>query len=435
MAGWYQQLCTVGGALIIIPFVIRALGSSDAGFWFSMQGFMALFMLMDFGFGVAISRQVAFSLTVDSTVDFVSPDLIRTDPGTAGIEGLYLASRSIFGRVFVCGAALFLLIYHVVMPFTNLLQPHAGETAMVWYLLGASTALNFFTRLSQSFLDGLGYMFISRAIAGTYQLGTNLLIILTLGAGMGLVGIMFVMLISSALQLWAMHSAFRRVHPRPQSYADVDRKQLIAQLWKVSVPIGIMGSGAFLVGMAQIPLLGTLLGPAAVTPLYIALKMSQAFNTAISQIAMSQLAFFTQDCARGHWASARGRLRSTLLVGGLLQLASALCLWLVMPTVAGKWIGAGHYLEGIVLEFFVLNYVVTSATALPAQFVLASGRNPFATSTIVHGLLSVAGTIVLCPQIGLLGVPVATLGAVLLTNAWLTPLETCRIWRYLSRPA
>src|SRR5439155_19335343 len=62
LAGWYQQGCSIFGAVVAIPFILKLLGRSDAGLWFSLQGFLTMLWLADFGFSSEISRQAAYSL-------------------------------------------------------------------------------------------------------------------------------------------------------------------------------------------------------------------------------------------------------------------------------------------------------------------------------------------------------------------------------------
>jgi hypothetical protein len=126
---------------------------------------------------------------------------------------------------------------------------------------------------------------------------------------------------------------------------------------------------------------------------------------------------------------------SIMGLGTGLQIAASFFIYAISPVVVAPWIGRENYIDGPVLAVFTLNYLVTCVTALPAQFVLASGRNPFAVSTLLHGVLTVIGIVWLCPRIGLLGVPTAGLIAVALTNMWLNPLEGWRTWKALGAAA
>src|SRR5437870_12673107 len=101
LAGWYLQGCSIFGAVVAIPFILRLLGRADAGLWFSLQGFLTMLGLADFGFSLAVSRQAAYSLRFAGTESAAAqaPDLIETQPGWPGVSELYASSRVIFWRV------------------------------------------------------------------------------------------------------------------------------------------------------------------------------------------------------------------------------------------------------------------------------------------------------------------------------------------------
>lgn len=151
------------------------------------------------------------------------------------------------------------------------------------------------------------------------------------------------------------------------------------------------------------------------------------------QLVTAQMPLFTKQCALGHWTDARRRMIKMLIIGTSLHTFVALSLYFISPIVVDWWIGPGHYIEGSVLLALTINYLITSVASLPGHFVLAAGRNPFAQTTILHGILTVLGMILLCPMIGLLGVPIASLAAVFLTNLWKNPLEAWRMWKSLKR--
>ncbi len=430
-AGWYQQLCSAGGALLVIPMLINSLGIEAAGVWFSLQGIIAIFTLSDFGFSMAISRQVAHSFNLNHNVDQLSSDLFNTSSGWKGIATLYAASKTIFIRVMVVSILLFIVSYELILPFTNLLPNRTTETSLVWYLLAGSFELIFQARLSQSFLDGLGCMYLSRFISGTYQLLCGLFSIISLRLGYGLVGLAVVLLVGSLMQFLAMHLCLSRIAGGKLILNHEDARPLIGKLFKVAVPFGLVSSGVYLVGAAQVPLLGAILGPTVIASIYIALKISQVLNGGVLQIVTAQMPLFTQQCAQGRWADARLRMIKTIAIGASLQVTVALFLYFISPIIVKLWIGPDKYIEGEVLLVFTINYLITCLSGLPAQFVLAGGRNPFALSTSIHGVLTLGGMVLLCPRLGLLGVPLAGLAGILLTNFWLSPLEAWRTWKSL----
>ena len=150
-------------------------------------------------------------------------------------------------------------------------------------------------------------------------------------------------------------------------------------------------------------------------------------------IVTAQLPLFTKQCAKGDWSGAMERMKNTLLITSVIQIGIALFLYFISPFVVGVWVGPNNYIKGNVLLFFVINYLLTCLLGLLAQFVLASGRNPFAISTILHGILTLGGMAVLCPNMGLIGVPLAGLFGVVLTNFWVNPIEALRTWQTLKQ--
>jgi O-antigen/teichoic acid export membrane protein len=276
-------------------------------------------------------------------------------------------------------------------------------------------------------------MYIGRTISGAYQLVCSAFSILALRLHAGLTGLAVVLLLASLLQLLAMQASLARVSKGKLAGIRSGSRALIARLWRVSLPFGLVSTGGYMVGAAQVPLLGALLGPAVVAPMYIALRISQALGSTVLQVVIAQLPFFTQHCAQGHWLLARRRMLDTLIAAGTSQAVIALGIYIASPILVDWWVGPGHYIGGPVLLVFAINYAVTGIAGLPAQFVLASGRNPFAVSTIAHGIVTLGGMVILCPRIGLLGAPLAGLLAVLVTNFWLCPVEGWKTWRNIRR--
>jgi O-antigen/teichoic acid export membrane protein len=435
LAGWYQQGCSIFGAVVAIPFILRLLGRSDAGLWFSLQGFLMMVGLADFGFSMAVSRQAAYSLRLDAKSPARAPDLIETEPGWPGVSQLYASSRVIFWRVTAIAAFATILLYEAVLPHTKLIETRTLNTALVWYALGASILLNLQTRLSQSFLDGIGFMFLGRFISGTFALLWNVASVVALLIAPGLLGMSLVVLGASLIQFTAMHLALSRFAGRQIDFHLPASKTLVKRLWKVALPLGFVNSGGYLVGAVQVPLLGSILGPGVVAPYYLAARISQTLAAGVQQITMTQIPLFTQQYAAGEIRAARLRMSRTLRIGSALYIGASVFLYFGSPPVVKLWVGPEQYIETGVLLLFTANFLVGGLSVLPGHFVLASGSNPFALTTLMQGALTVFGVIFLCPMIGVAGVPFSALVAGLCTNYWYYPLKGRRLYEYLNHRA
>jgi O-antigen/teichoic acid export membrane protein len=436
LAGWYQQGCTIFGAIVAIPFILRLLGRADAGLWFSLQGFLTMLGLADFGFSSAISRQAAYSLRFsEASSASRAPDLIETQPGWRGVNELYASSRVIFwGVTAVAGIAL-ILLYHAVLPHTKLIEIRTPKTALIWYALGASILLNLQMRLSQSFLDGIGFMFLGRFISGSYALLWNIASVIALLMAPGLLGMSLAVLGASLIQFVAMHLALSRFAGREMDFKALASRPLISRLWRIALPFGFVSSGVYLINTIQVPLLGSILGPAAVAPYYLAARISQTLGAAVQQITVTQSPLFTQQLAAGDVNAARLRMNRTIRIGTLLYLATGLFLYFGSSPLVKLWVGPGQYVEKDVLLFLTINFLIAGFAVVPGHFVLASGSNPFALATLIQGALAVIGTIFLCPIIGVAGVPLSSLIGGLFTNYWYYPFRASHLWHDLNRTA
>ena len=430
IAGWYQQGCTILGAIISIPFILRLLGREDAGLWFSLQGLLTMLGLADFGFSSAISRQAAHSLhlVIGNSVREHNRDLVETQPGWAGVSELYAASRLLFWRVTAVAAISLVVVYHAVLPFTRLIAHPSLSTTLTYYTLGVSVLLSMQLRLPLSFLDGTGYMFLSRLILGSYGILWNVASVIALLWIPSLVSMSVAVLGCSVLQYAAMHLALSRLGGRQIDFSVTAPKPLLSRLWKVALPLGVVSSGFYLVGVVQVPLLGATLGAAVVAPYYIAARISQTLHAVVQQMTLTQMPLFTQQLAAGHVPAARNRMVRTLIGGTSLYFLTSVLLYFISPSIVRVWVGPGQYVTATVLLLITINFLVGGITVVPSHFVMAAGYNPFALSTLAQGALTILGIIALCPMIGVAGAPLACLLAGLCTGYWYNLFKARQLW-------
>lgn len=433
LAGWYQQGCGILSSIVVIPIILKLLGPGEAGLWFSLQGFLAMVGLADFGFSMAISRQVAHSLRFDKEqYSGSSRDLIETRPGWEGVSELYASSRVIFWRVTALAAVILVFLHEAVLPFTRLFETHSAHTTLVWYSLSVSILFAFQTRLSQSFLDGIGFMFLGRAVGGTYALLSNLASAVALVLAPGLLSMSLALLAVSAFQFFAMHLLLSRFAGREMNFRPPVSKALIARLWKVALPFGFVNSGVYLITTAQVPLVGLILGPAAVAPYYLAARIIQTLGAGAHQVTITQMPLFTQECAAGKLRGAKLRVDRTMRIAILLYIMGSLFFYFGSPFLVKLWVGAGQYVGRDVLLFFAINFLIGGVTVVPAHFVLASGSNPFPIAILTQGVLTIAGVIIFCPIIGIVAMPLCSLVAGLCTTYWYNLLKGWQLWRLLD---
>jgi hypothetical protein len=124
-------------------------------------------------------------------------------------------------------------------------------------------------------------------------------------------------------------------------------------------------------------------------------------------------------------------MRRTLWIGGVLYGLASLFFYFGSPILVQLWVGPGQYIGRTVLAVFAVNLLIAGLAVLPTHFVLASGANPFPFMTLLQGVLTIAGVVILCPLMGIMGVPLSSLAAGLLTSYWYNPLKGWQTWQSL----
>ena len=91
-----------------------------------------------------------------------------------------------------------------------------------------------------------------------------------------------------------------------------------------------------------------------------------------------------------------------------------------------------NYVDSTTLAILTLDLCILGMTSIGGQYVLAWGENPFVLSTIFTGITSLFLTIILTPQLGITGLPLATLAAGIFFNYRKCGLEALRLTQFLT---
>jgi O-antigen/teichoic acid export membrane protein len=434
LAGWYQQTCGLLGSFVSVPLILKLLSPQEAGVWFSFQGFLAAVTLTDFGLSFVVARQVAHSLARTSEEALrESSDFVQTSTGWAGVGQIYRAAHGIFLRVNFVALLLIVLVHEAVLPFTKLAQARSVESLLTWYLLGLAALISLQMKLNQAVLDGIGRMYITKIVTGTSSLAMGIASVIALILARSLWTMSLASLAVALLQFSTLRWLLNRATQGKLRAPGVDLpRHTVRKLWSVAAPLGLVNSAAYCVTSVQVPLVGSILGPAQASPFYLAQRIGQAFAQAAMQLVQPQLPFFTRDIARDDRQTARHRLSRTVTVVTVLVVCGFAAYFLFSPVAVRWWVGPGRYVSRLVLFWTAVDYCLMCSASVWGHFVLASGRNPFVWSTLANGGLNLALLAALCSRLGLVGVPLASLCSGLCTNYWYNPFHGVRLYRKLK---
>jgi O-antigen/teichoic acid export membrane protein len=434
LAGWYVQMSSSISALVTVPLVLHSLSSSDAGLWFTFQSIVVIAAMSDFGFSLAFSRQIAWSLggMEQASHSPHSPDLIRTRDGWLGVSDVHYASKRFFCAIALLAFGLMAILYHFLLPLGHLLDSSTREAPIAWYVLAVGTSLMLYTKSYLSLLEGTGWIYASNFLFGTYQLICGIGVIIALSVGGRLVAMasttLFATIIFLTAAIWSVRREYSDLLAEPIDLSRDSKKKIVF----VALPLGVLMMSGFLVSSIQVPLIGSLLGAASVSGFYLAQKIGQLLSRLVLHIANPQIPIFTREISSGARHNARYRIwRTTGVVAGAAALVF-ITYYCASPFLIRMWVGPKQYVDCWTLGLLTADYFILTITVALAQFVLASGRNPFAISTLLTGLLNLGALLILIPRIGIGGAAAASLVSGLCINYWFTVWQAVKTSRHLA---
>ena len=432
LAGWYQQACGLLAAVVAVPLVIRLLPPGEAGLWFAFQSVLAILQLTDFGFTLALSRQVAFSMATQGAPREGGTDFLDTRAGWGGVSDVYDLTCRIFRWVCVIGLVVLAILYHAILPLGKMLEHRDAETTVSWYVLGISALLLLQAKPHLAVLDGMARVYLTRVLSGTQLLLSGFGVIAVLIGHGRLVHMALAVLATAVLYYAAARWCVRRTASRWLVPAVGMPKSSVRKFLRVTAPLGVLSLSAFMVTSVQVPLVGFILGTVTVPAYYLAQRIGSVLNQACLQFLYPQLPLFTRQIGARHYSEAARRMRRALVLATVLIVAANVVFYVAGPWVVDRWVGPGRYLTGLPLVVLAVDFCLMNCSGSWGAFVLARGINPFVISTLLSGAMTLVLCVVLGRGLGLLGITLASLVAGLCTNYWFVILQGLRLLRSLN---
>lgn len=416
VAGLFQQGIGVLVALLLIPVVTQHLSPDEAGIWFSFQALVSIIGMLDLGFGFAIARQAAFTLGANSST-IVRDDFIHLAPGWSGVAQLFALTRTLYRSLAGAALVIGILAFEVFSRVGSLVPVSTQDIRWCWYGMVIASSLLILAAGQAAFLNGLGAVYQTRFLLGSYLLlaGTGAAFAAWKGWGLVAMGASFAL---SSVVYWLSVDVVRRATTAAMLEAEVicSPQGSFKRLLKAALPVGGVNVFGSLVYTVQAPLLGILLGPEKVAPFYLAQRIAIACNMLAMQFTLNQLPFFTRALGAGDFVEATANMKRTILRTSMLVILATFTFYFLSPWAASFLLRKTDFVDHETRLFMAIDVLFLGCTVIWGHYVLAEGKNPFVISTILTGVVSVYLTIYLAPSIGTTGLPLATLIAGLVFN-------------------
>ena len=389
--GYLAQLLNMGAGLLLLPVILRFMGSADVALWFVFIALAGFAQLLEFGFQPTLARNAAYVYAGANEISAVStPTVHATDPHVNGqlLSDLLATSRYIY-RIIAALAAVVLLgagsvyVYTLLTPAQNHFNAIAG-----WIAFAAGYLLNFYFGYFGAFLQGRGDV---RQAAKVTVCSRGLLIVIgsvAVVAGFGLLGLGIASLLASLTGRLLAKRYYETAEERARLSAyPVSRQssELMAILWANAKRLGVVHLGAFLIQRGNILVGTSYLGLAAAASYSLTMTLMLALVNVGMVVCNVSMPYMSSLQIKGDIAKLRSTYAAALVSAVLLFLCGGIFL-LVAGNVALASIGAKtQLLPKAALAAMLFIFLLELHHSVAANYITTTNNIPFVKAAIVSG--------------------------------------------------
>lgn len=399
---WFGLFVNIVISFFLAPFVVNKLGSTYYGVWAITMQFTGYLYLLDFGVRDAVVRYASKYRAINSPTR---------------LNQIIRVALEVYSPIFL-GAIAFSVIGAWAFPYVFSIEDvPIGEARIVVLLVGLTIAQTFVFNVFVGVLHGFQRFDIGNYIGVCFGLLRAALIVLTLNAGFGIVGLsviqLGVSLISGAAGVWLALATMRKEGFRFRWVALRHRRRiaLIRRMVGYSIYVFINNIGQKTSVAAGPLIIGMFLPVAAVTPYAIAgnlagyaksliLSSAWVFNPLVSHYAsLKDSATLTEVIRRG--------AKLPIVVGLPVTIAYVL----VGDVFIGLWMGPQYVVEAAAV-LFVLAFMETMSAphhVMAAALYGMSKHQSLAALRVLEAATNIALSLLLVKTWGIVGVAIGGL--------------------------
>lgn len=424
-ASGFSRLVQILLGLTLLPVLFRSLPKEELGLWLLLGQSWATLGILDFGFGVTLTRAIAFAKGKSGS----DPKAPLTDATLAEIADLLRTGRNIYTVLALVAFFVPLLLGFYYLSSLSLESSNLYVVWMAWAVLCLGQALTVWASPWTSLLQGVGYVGWDALIGSFVQSLMIVAQILVVLLGGGLVSLAAVTAIGALTQRFVLFGFARRNRPELFERVGLWQSKLFAEMRPLAFRAWLTALGVWMISSTDQFIIASLAGVPEL-PAYRAawLLMSNVTILAV-MLATSSGVFVSHLWQAGQVNEIHRIIKRNCRFGWLVMACTAVVLLMAGRTLFSVWLGDGNFVGYPLLVVFLLIFALDNQSVTISVAARATGEEIYAASSLMAGLLKILLSVVLAKHFGLIGVALGTLVALGVTNHWYVP------WSGLARIA
>ena len=397
-----------------MPIMFQHLPREELGLWLLLGQSWAALGIFDLGFGVTLTRRIAFAKG-KSGADF---NVALTEETRQDIADLVATGRrvyralAIFAFVFSFGAGFF---YLRELDLNTVSLSHVW---LAWGVLCLSQAFAVWASIWTCFLQGVGYIGWDSILASLVGALTLIIQIGVVLLGGGLVALAIVAACGALGQRFAIVGFARTKKPELFSVQGSWRLHMVKGMMPLALRAWLTSLGTTLVLNTDQLFVGRIMSTSDLPPYRAAYLILLNLNVLSVTMASASAVFVSHLWQAGELGEVHRIVVRNLRLGLGFMACSGACVLALGHRLFDLWLGVGNFVGyPVLIVFFVLLFLEAQCFIVTTSS-RATEDEAFAPWALSAGLLKLGLSALLGMRYGLVGIAMGTLIAQLVTNHW-----------------
>jgi len=428
-ASWFSRGVSILLGLVLLPVLFRHLPKEELGVWLLLGQSWAALGIFDFGFGVTLTRRIAFAKGKSGS----DPSVALTDETLQEIADLVAT-----GKLAYRALATFAFIFSFTAGFFYLRTLHLGavplsQVWLAWGVLCLGQALGVWANVWNCVLLGVGYVGWDAVLGSLASALTLLAQIVVVLCGGALVALAVTAAAGALTQRFLMLGFARGRRPEVFAIRGHWNFALIKCMAPPALRAWATALGLTIVLNTDQLFVGTIAGTAALPAYRAAYLILLNLNMLAVTVAAASAVFVSHLWQAGDLAQVHHLVIRNLKLGLGLMAAGGGCVLALGHHLFDLWLGPGNFVGyPVLIVFFVLLFFEAQCFIITTSS-RATEDEAFAPWAVAAAALKLVLSAILGIRFGLLGIASGTLVAQLATNHWFMVLRGLRRLRMSLR--
>ncbi len=400
--------------LWLLPILFHHLSKEKLGIWLLLGQSWAALGIFDFGFGVTLTRRIAFARGRSGS----DPDAVLTQGTLREIADLVMTGKLVYRALAIFA---FIFSFAVGALYIRSLHPATVPLAQIWVAWGIlclSQAIGVWAGVWDSVLTGIGYVGWESVLGSFVAVLTSICQIVAVLLGGGLISLALVAATGALMNRFLLLGFAKRRRPEIFSIKGLVNFDLVKNMVPLALRAWITSLGGAVVLCSDQFLIASMWGVAAVPAYRAAFIIVHNLNTIAMTLPLASQVFISHLWQTNELGRIHKIIQNNICVCWLVMLSGTAYLMIAGESFFGLWLGAGNFIGYAILGLLLISETLEAQSYTVATLSRATEDEAFSISVFTGALLKLLLAWTFGRYLGILGIALGTVVGLFLGNQW-----------------